>query len=253
MLSRIIGSLMLATTLSASAAVIPPSAPAYEVRLEKTWIPMKDGVRLSATLYHPATRRSGERFPALLEYLPYRKDDDEAVRDYGTHTYFARRGYVGARVDIRGFGTSEGTPPDREYSAQEQQDGEEVIAWLARQPWSNGKVGMLGISWGGFNSIQMALRKPACAQSHTRGCRHRRAVQRRRALHGRQCCTSMSSNSAWIWTKGALEVRISARGIGDRTADGLATLVAQLHEAPAGRRVLARASAADRDVQIPRF
>jgi predicted acyl esterase len=130
------------------------------VLLEKTWIPMKDGVRLAVTLYRPATHDSSERFPALLEYLPYRKDDDEATRDYGTHTYFAKRGYIGARVDIRGFGASEGAPPDREYSAQEQQDAEEVIAWLARQSWSNGKVGMLGISWGGFNSIQMALRKP---------------------------------------------------------------------------------------------
>jgi uncharacterized protein len=160
MLSRMSGILMLAAALSAAAAAIPPSAPTYGVHLEKTWIPMKDGVRLAVTLYRPATRKSGGRFPALLEYLPYRKDDDEAPRDYGTHTYFARRGYVGARVDLRGFGASEGAPPDREYSAQEQQDAEEVIAWLAHQSWSNGKVGMLGISWGGFNSIQMALRKP---------------------------------------------------------------------------------------------
>ena len=158
--SRLIGVLLLTAFVSVAAAAVPPSAPAYGVRLEKTWIPMKDGVRLAATLYMPANPKAGERFPALLEYLPYRKDDDEAARDYGTHTYFARRGYVGARVDIRGFGQSEGAPPDREYSAQEQQDAEEVIAWLARQPWSNGKVGMLGISWGGFNSIQMALRKP---------------------------------------------------------------------------------------------
>ena len=160
MLSRLIGVLLLTAFVSVAAAAVPPSAPAYGVRLEKTWIPMKDGVRLAATLYMPANPKAGERFPALLEYLPYRKDDDEAARDYGTHAYFARRGYVGARVDIRGFGQSEGAPPDREYSAQEQQDAEEVIAWLARQPWSNGKVGMLGISWGGFNSIQMALRKP---------------------------------------------------------------------------------------------
>jgi len=160
MLSRLIGVLLLTAFVSVAAAAVPPSAPVYGVRLEKTWIPMKDGVRLAATLYMPADPKAGARFPALLEYLPYRKDDDEAARDYGTHTYFARRGYVGARVDIRGFGQSEGAPPDREYSAQEQQDAEEVIAWLARQPWSNGKVGMLGISWGGFNSIQMALRKP---------------------------------------------------------------------------------------------
>jgi uncharacterized protein len=160
MLSRAIAILMLTTAVSAAGAAMPPSAPTHGVRLERTWIPMKDRVRLAVTLYMPSAGKSGERFPALLEYLPYRKDDDEAVRDFGTHAYFARRGYVGARVDIRGFGASEGTPPDREYSAQEQQDGEEVIAWLARQPWSNGNVGMLGISWGGFNSIQMALRKP---------------------------------------------------------------------------------------------
>jgi predicted acyl esterase len=160
MSSRVIGILLLWATLSGTCAALPPSPPAYGVELKKTWIPLHDGVRLAATLYMPAGLKSGVRVPALLEYLPYRKDDDEAIRDYGTHAYFARRGFVGARVDIRGFGASEGTPPNREYSAQEQQDAEEVIAWLASQPWSNGKVGMLGISWGGFNSIQMALRKP---------------------------------------------------------------------------------------------
>jgi len=144
----------------ASGKVLPPSPPVYGVRLVKTWIPMRDGVRLAVTLYMPAGAPAGARFPALLEYLPYRKDDDEAVRDYADHSYFAQRGFVGARVDIRGFGNSEGTPPNREYSAEELRDGDQVIAWLARQPWSNGKVGMLGISWGGFNSIQMALRRP---------------------------------------------------------------------------------------------
>jgi uncharacterized protein len=159
MSSRITGVLLLIAAC-ATAGTVPPSAATHGVQIEKTSIPMKDGVRLAVTLYEPADLNHGARCPALLEYLPYRKDDDEAARDYGTHTYFARRGYVSARVDIRGFGASEGTPPDREYSAQEQQDAEEVIAWLAHQPWSNGKVGMLGISWGGFNSIQMALRKP---------------------------------------------------------------------------------------------
>src|SRR5450631_425318 len=156
---RVTGILLLMAA-TAAAGTLPPSAATHGARLEKTWIPMKDGIRLAVTLYMPSPLKAGERVPALLEYLPYRKDDDEAARDYGTHTYFARRGYVSARVDIRGFGASEGTPPDREYSAQEQQDAEEVIAWLAHQSWSNGKVGMLGISWGGFNSIQMALRKP---------------------------------------------------------------------------------------------
>ena len=147
------GALLLLVTMSARAED-------HGVRLVKTSIPMPDGVQLAATLYMPADLQPGQRVPALLEYLPYRKDDDDAVSDYGHHAYFARHGYVGARVDIRGFGNSGGVQPPREYSAQEQEDGERVIAWLARQPWSNGKVGMLGISWGGFNSIQMAMRRP---------------------------------------------------------------------------------------------
>jgi uncharacterized protein len=136
----------------------PLSPPVYGVRLQKVWIPMKDGLRLAATLYMPDGAKPDEKFPALLEYLPYRKDDGTAAEDYGRHSYFARRGYVGVRVDIRGFGASEGSPLEREYSEQEQIDGEQVIAWLARQPWSNGNVGMFGISWGGFTALQMAMR-----------------------------------------------------------------------------------------------
>ena len=94
--------------------------------MDQAWIPMKDGVRLAATLYMPDGAKPGEKFPALLEYLPYRKDDGTAAGDYPKHAYFARRGYVGVRVDIRGFGASEGVPPEREYSEQEQVDGEQV-------------------------------------------------------------------------------------------------------------------------------
>src|SRR5215470_5617912 len=108
-------------------------SPRYGVRLEQQWIPMPDGVRLAATLYMPDGAKPKEKFPVLLEYLPYRKDDSTAARDYPIHSYFARRGYVSVRVDIRGFGASEGAPTDREYSDQEQRDGEQVIAWLASQ------------------------------------------------------------------------------------------------------------------------
>jgi len=146
--------------IQAQTAPLPPSAAAYGVKIEKTWIAMKDGVRLAVSLYMPTEARADEKFPALLEYLPYRKDDGTVERDYPLHTYFAHRGYVTARVDIRGTGASEGETPDREYSQREQEDGEEVIAWLARQAWSNGNIGMFGISWGGFNSIQMAMRRP---------------------------------------------------------------------------------------------
>ena len=159
-----IATLRLPATVSAAVATLclvtaSAASPADRgVRLVNASIPMPDGVQLAATLYMPADLHPGERVPALLEYLPYRKDDDEP--DYANHAYFARHGYVGVRVDIRGFGNSGGAPPTREYSAQEQQDAERVIAWLARQPWSNGSVGMFGISWGGFNSIQMAMRHP---------------------------------------------------------------------------------------------
>jgi len=159
---RAIFSLLLLTMVPAISvlATEPPPPPSYGVRMEKVWIPMKDGIRLAATLYMPDGAKPSEKFPALLDYLPYRKDDSTAAGDYPKNAYFARRGFVAARVDIRGFGASEGAPTDREYSEQEQIDGEQVIHWLATQPWSNGKVGMYGISWGGFNSLQMAMRKP---------------------------------------------------------------------------------------------
>ncbi|MGC9990151.1 MAG: CocE/NonD family hydrolase [Terriglobales bacterium] len=149
-----------ALIVSVHAAPAPKSAALRTVRMVQQSIPMADGVHLSATLYMPDSAKANEKFPALLEYLPYRKDDATAARDYPTHYWFASHGYVSVRVDIRGFGTSEGVPTEREYSEQEQLDGEQVIAWLAAQPWSNGKVGMFGISWGGFNSIQMAMRHP---------------------------------------------------------------------------------------------
>jgi putative CocE/NonD family hydrolase len=130
------------------------------MRIVSASIPMKDGIHLAANLYMPEGAKPGDKFPAILEYLPYRKDDWTLARDWDLYSYVVRRGYVVARVDIRGTGASEGSPPDREYSGQEQQDGLEVITWLARQPWSSGSVGMMGISWGGFNSIQMARLHP---------------------------------------------------------------------------------------------
>ena len=97
--------------------------------------------------------------PAILEYLPYRKRDGTYERDALTHPYLAGHGYAGVRVDIRGSGESTGLLFD-EYAKQEQDDGVELIAWLAAQPWCNGSVGMMGISWGGFNGLQIAARRP---------------------------------------------------------------------------------------------
>ena len=127
------------------------------VQIREVRIPMKDGVTLAADLWRP-DEGSGP-FPVLLEYLPYRKTESRGGSAH-LYDYFVRHGYVVARVDIRGTGNSEGTLIPYEYSEIEQRDGEEVIAWLAAQPFSNGNVGMFGISWGGFNSIHMAMRNP---------------------------------------------------------------------------------------------
>ncbi|TKB45677.1 MAG: CocE/NonD family hydrolase, partial [Mesorhizobium sp.] len=97
--------------------------------------------------------------PAILEHLPYRKRDGTIYRDQLTHPYFAGHGYASIRVDMRGNGDSEGLMDD-EYSEQELQDAYDVIAWAAAQPWCNGNVGMMGISWGGFNCLQVASKQP---------------------------------------------------------------------------------------------
>jgi putative CocE/NonD family hydrolase len=129
------------------------------IEIREAWIEMPDGVRLAADIFVPPAENVGDRFPVLLEYLPYRKDESRA-RNYSLYSYFLNHGYIVARVDMRGTGNSEGTTIPYEYSDIELDDGEEVIDWLARQEWSTGKVGMFGISWGGFNSIQMAMRNP---------------------------------------------------------------------------------------------
>jgi putative CocE/NonD family hydrolase len=126
--------------------------------LRDVFIPLSDGMQLAAQIWLPvdAARRP---VPAILEYLPYRKRDSTAERDALTHPYYAGFGYAGVRVDMRGSGDSDGVLLD-EYARQEQDDAVEVIDWLARQPWCSGAVGMIGISWGGFNGLQVAARQP---------------------------------------------------------------------------------------------
>jgi predicted acyl esterase len=121
-------------------------------------IVMPDGCRLSARVWMPEDAAKNP-VPAILEHLPYRKRDGTTARDSLTHPYFAGHGYACVRVDTRGNGDSEGLMDD-EYSEQELQDAVDVIAWLAVQPWCSGKVGMMGISWGGFNSLQVAAKQP---------------------------------------------------------------------------------------------
>lgn len=126
--------------------------------IENVWITMPDGCRLAARIWLPADAEE-RPVPAILEYIPYRKRDGTAWRDALTHPYFAGHGYASVRVDMRGTGESDGLLFD-EYTQQEQDDAVAVIAWLAAQPWCTGKVGMMGISWGGFNGLQVAARRP---------------------------------------------------------------------------------------------
>jgi putative CocE/NonD family hydrolase len=119
---------------------------------------MSDGTRLAARMWLPEDAEENP-VPAILEYIPYRKGDAFAQRDTHHHPYFAGYGYAAVRLDLRGSGDSDGIMLD-EYLPLEQDDGVEAIAWLAEQPWCTGKVGMIGISWGGFNGLQIAARRP---------------------------------------------------------------------------------------------
>jgi putative CocE/NonD family hydrolase len=131
--------------------------------IENEWIPLPDGTRLAARIWLPADAERAP-VPALLEYLPYRKRDFMRSRDAPMHHYFAGHGYASVRVDIRGAGDSDGVTLD-EYTKEEHDDAIAVIGWLAAQPWCAGAVGMFGISWGGFNSPQVAARAPAALKA----------------------------------------------------------------------------------------
>ncbi|MBV9245896.1 MAG: CocE/NonD family hydrolase, partial [Methylobacteriaceae bacterium] len=133
------------------------STPDIEV-VENLWIPLYDGARLAARMWRPADAPA-HPVPAILEYIPYRKRDGTRGRDEPMHGYFAGQGYAALRVDMRGSGDSDGLLAD-EYLRQEQDDALEVIAWIATQPWCTGAVGMMGKSWGGFNALQVAARRP---------------------------------------------------------------------------------------------
>ena len=121
-------------------------------------IPMRDGLHLAADLYMPADPEGADRWPVVMEYTPYRKDDvDLAGRPF--YLFLPHQGYVVARVDIRGTGASEGVSTD-EYTLQEQLDGYDAVEWLAQQPWCDGHVNMMGISYGGFTALQVATHAP---------------------------------------------------------------------------------------------
>src|SRR5258708_6927520 len=136
--------------------------------IENEWITLADGCRLAARIWLPEDSAT-DPVPVILEYLPYRKRDFTAAGNALMHPYFAGHGYAVARVDRRGSGESDGLMYD-EYIKQELDDAVEVIAWLARQSWSTGKVGMMGSSWGGFNALQVAALRPPALKAIITSC-----------------------------------------------------------------------------------
>ncbi len=137
---------------------IVDSFPRKVAEIENSWIPLPDGCRLAARIWLPEDAESSP-VPAIVEYIPYRKRDNTRWRDEPIHPYFAGHGYASVRIDVRGSGESDGLLLD-EYTEQEQEDGLAAIRWIAEQPWCTGAVGMMGLSWGGFNSLQIAALRP---------------------------------------------------------------------------------------------
>ena len=134
------------------------SFPYRVTEVEHLWIEMSDGVRLAARLWRPEDSDDNP-VPAILEMIPYRKRDLTSYRDSIHHPYVAGHRYACLRVDLRGSGDSEGVLTD-EYLDRELRDAEDVLQWLLEQPWCSGRTGMMGISWGGFNALQVAARRP---------------------------------------------------------------------------------------------
>jgi uncharacterized protein len=189
-------------------------------------ITLSDGTRLSARIWRAV---GAGPMPAVLEYIPYRKRDGTLPRDELMHAYVAGHGYACVRVDMRGNGDSQGLMAD-EYTALELSDACEVIAWLARQDWCIGTVGMMGKSWGGFNGLQTAFLQPPALKAVVTVC----STTDRFAddIHFKGGCL-LGENFGW----GAVMLSYSSRPADpmlrpDWRADWLARLNALPHLAP---------------------
>ena len=134
------------------------SKPEYDVIVMKNvTVPMRDGTRLAADVYRPAHDGNPlpTPLPALLERTPYSKDHADRVELNGL--WFGERGYVVVIMDVRGRYRSEG---HFSFLSQEAEDGYDTIEWIARQPWCNGKVGTMGLSYAGWTQVSAAALGP---------------------------------------------------------------------------------------------
>lgn len=120
-------------------------------------IPLADGTELASDLYLPDDAKPA---PVLVSFYPYRKDDLIGSMFEHSRRYFAEHGYATLLVDFRGTGGSEGVCPVTFDTEAEGADGAEVVEWAARQPWSNERVGVWGMSYGGIMSLAVAAQRP---------------------------------------------------------------------------------------------
>ena len=158
---------------------MPPERTASQPRFQPSvdWdvrIPARDGIELSANIWRPAGDAAGP-VPAILEMIPYGKDNWRRNADTARGEWFAARGYALCRVDVRGTGSSGGVALD-EYTEDETRDGFDAVEWLAAQPWCTGAVGMWGIS---LRRRSRRSRSRSCARrTCARSCRSRRTDDR---------------------------------------------------------------------------
>src|SRR5205823_5493230 len=228
-------------------------------RIEHCWIPLPDGCRLAARLWLPEDADTSP-VPAIVEYIPYRKRDFTRARDEPMHHYFAGHGYAAVRVDVRGAGESDGVLLD-EYSEQELGDGVAVIDWIASQPWCTGAVGMIGKSWGGFNVLQIAARRPPALRAVITVCgSDDRYADDAHYMGGCLLNENLTWGSVLLASSGlppdrALGSRLSPHrrpGGGDRLPPGGAALVGQMAQGDRHGRAR-RAALPDLDAGEPRW
>ncbi|MFF0160963.1 CocE/NonD family hydrolase [Streptomyces sp. NPDC005263] len=126
---------------------------------EDVTVPLRDGGRLAGQLYRPADasgRPAAGRFPGIVyEYTAYAT----SLEAFGTGaSYFVRRGYNALVCQVRGSGTSPGTVDP--FGPREQRDNHDVIEWLARHPGCTGRIGQMGVSYGGHTTLLAAVNRP---------------------------------------------------------------------------------------------
>ena len=152
--------------------------------LRHVWIPMRDGVPAVGAHLAPRGRR-GDPVPAILEYIPYRKDDATALATTRAPPVFRRPRLRRASASTCAAAATPRASCATSTCRRSRTTPSRCCAWLAPQPWCTGSVGMIGISWGGFNGLQVAARRPPAAEGDHHALLDRRPLRRRRPLHRR--------------------------------------------------------------------